>query len=504
MGYLLTQARVRVIVYGILALGMAGAATCHQPQTPLAPLMSFDFDKFSVDRWRQDCTEHRVTGFDTVDGPVQLRPTTADDHPFIPRLSAMNKTAWEQWVFDGTSDDGSQSVMIGLCRDPNYAFFGQGNLHIQFYAALGGGKTIKDLVFLDSSSIFDCGDYVASHWVSKSRGYEVFFTVNQDSTIAALHLTTPRFQGNFSFVASAPPHHLDGSLLKQQEPQKQQAPDDQTPSSFVVPGLHMLNAIPGALVTGDIVLDRTPLAPFMARGGGGVLRLWAAADWFNIVDGFRIIRGSAGPYSFFFWDSPSRWSGSIDVAAGQPPKTGDNPVYRWGVLYHGAEQLVATHLGAPVLEDNILQGEEAQWQQEDYVHVTQQYGPVGAHGKVAGGLSNGHRVKFVSPRSNRTWKFEVEHSVLQGSFPLGGGRGVDVFGNRVWGGEVPSSGESLDHFCQYHGSAYSEDAAFPAKLDQWRIWFVYSISMASQASSTVTSWVAGLGRPFLSTQHNSN
>ncbi|KAH8896253.1 hypothetical protein GQ53DRAFT_743532 [Thozetella sp. PMI_491] len=485
MDHLFTRSGLLFFVHCLLCFAIVEIAADQSPQVPLSKKLDYNLDKLSVGRWKQECKEHRATGFETFEGPVEFRPTMSDEHPFIPRLSAMNKTAWEQWVFDGTSDDGSQSVMIGLCRDPNYSFFGQGNLHIQFYAALGEGKTIKDLIFLDSSSIFDCGDHVASYWVSESRGYEAFFVVNQDSTAAALRLTTPRFRGNFTFAATAPAHHLDGSLLSAQ---KQQVPHKEPPS-LVAPGLHMLNAIPGAVIKGDIILDGSPLSPpFTARGGGGVLRLWAAEDWFSLVDGFRIIRASAGPYSFFFWDSPSRWAGSAHGSSGISPKTKENAVYQWGVLYHGAKQLMATRLGRPAPKGDIPQ------QQADYIYVTQQYGPVGVRGHVAGGRSNGHLVHFVSPGANRTWRFEVEHSVLQGSFPLGGERGVDVFGNRVWGGEVSSSG---DHNCQYHGSAYSEDALFPEKLEQWRIWFVYSISMASQASSAITNWLTSLGQGLL-------
>lgn len=167
----------------------------------------------SPSHWKRTCIEHTAASFDTLTtGSVALGPTSVGKHPFLPNLSAMNLTAWEQWVFDATADDGVGTIMVGLCRDPNYSFFGQGNLHMQFFAALGDSKPIQDLIFLDHSTTFDCGDYVAGHWASASKGYDFRFTVDQESSITALQVTSPRFRGNLAFAASEQGHRPDGSF----------------------------------------------------------------------------------------------------------------------------------------------------------------------------------------------------------------------------------------------------------------------------------------------------
>lgn len=366
--------------------------------------------------------------------------------------------------------------MVGLCRDPNYSFFGQGNLHVQFFAALGDSKPIQDLVFLDHSTIFDCGDYVAGHWASASKGYDFRFTVDQESSITALQVTSPRFRGNLTFAASAQGHRPDGSSLAGSDEE-----DTGAVASSAAPGLHMYNAIPGAHVVGDIILDGSSVMPrFISSGGAGVMRLWAAAYWFDIVAKFRFVRASAGPYSFFVWDSLSRWHSSAGEASLESTHT-------WGALYHGAEQLAAAR-HVPDASTKSTRGATS-----DHVRVSQAYGMLGAHGKVDGGQSTGHIVEFSSPTTNRSWQFEVEHSRLQVSMPLGSGRGVDIFSNRVWGGEVSNFPGTGDYVTLHRGSGYSEDAMFPEELAPWRIWVVYGISMASQGWDAILKWVPSYG-----------
>lgn len=402
--------------------------------------------------------------FEQTDQTIQIG-AAAQQHPFLPKLSAMNSTAWEQWVFDATSDDGASGIMVGLCRDPNYAFFGQGNLHVQFLHALGDEEPTTDLVFLQRSSLFDCGGCVASYWVNEAKGYEFMFTMYPDLDAVALRITTPRVRGNLTFVGTAPGHYPDGLPMLQSPGSP--IPDTDS-AALVAPGLYMCNTVPGARVTGVLELDGVPLTPpFDVHGGAGMTRLWASAFWFDIVTGFRIIRASAGPYSFFFMDSGSRWDDGVTHAS--------------GVLYYKMKQLVGVRRREPA------SGEPGQ----DWVPVSQRYGRLGARGStVGGGKWTGHLVKFFSHATNRTWRFEVEHARLYSSMSLGGGHGVDIFSNRVWGGQLGlgEDGETV-YTTLYRGSAYSEDSLFPRTLAPWRIWLVYSASMVSQAWTTLLKWL---------------
>ena len=409
------------------------------------------FATMSVEEWEGKCTEHRVGSFELTSQPIQFG-AAAHHHALLPKLSAMNSTAWEQWIFDATADDGTRGIMVALCRDPNYAFFGQGNLHVQLFADVGGGKPIIDLVFLERSSLFDCGDYMAGYWASAEKDYEFLFTVHPNLDAAALRIATPRLRGNLTFMGAVPGHYPDGSPML--PPSGSSVPDTDG-AAFAAPGLYMSNAVAGARVASVLELNGTPLAPpFQVRGGAGMMRLWASRSWFEIVAGFRIIRAYAGPYSFFFWDSGSRW----DKGA----------LHTWGVLYRGAEQLVATRRREAITE---MTGPESSAVRppssgQDWVQVSQQYGGLGTRGSsVADATSTGHLVEFFSHATNRTWSFEVEHARLYTSMPLGGGRGVDIFSNRVWGGELDSDEDGkLIYAPLYRGSGYSEDALFPREL----------------------------------------
>lgn len=413
----------------------------------------------ALGKWERSCTEHSVGPYEATDQPIRIG-AAAHQHPFLPKLSALNFSAWEQWVFEATSDDGISGIMVGLCRDHNYAFFGQGDLSVQLWHALPGRAPSTDLVFLERSSLFDCGDHVASYWAHEAKGYEFMFTVHPDLEAVALRITSPRFRGNLTFVGSVPGHYPDGSPMLQ-------APGspvhDTDAAAAVAPGFSMCNAVPGARVASVLELDGLPVTPPLEiHGGAAVFRMWGSAYWFDMSDGLRIIRAAAGPYSFFFIASGSRW----DVGA----------VYSAGNLYRGPEQLVSVRLREPAPTEPG----------RDWVKVSPLSGLLGARGKVGGGEWTGSLVEFFSHATNRTWRFEVEHARLYTSTMLGGDTGVDAFTSRVWGGELGlgEDGEAV-YTPLYRGSAYSELAVWPPALAPWRMWAAYAASMALQAWTTL-------------------
>ncbi|POS79310.1 hypothetical protein DHEL01_v202283 [Diaporthe helianthi] len=413
------------------------------------PNSNVEVSRFPSQDWKQGCKEHRVGARETVTGDVHFGPWRHDEHPTLGKLSAVNSSSWEQWVFDSVSDNGSSGIFLSLGRDASYSFFGQGNLHVEFYALLEDGTKIQELAFADESSVYDCGDFVASTWTSESHNFE--FRVPRKMEIGAktnFTVSTPKIEGRFVLTGTAPGHFADGAL--------QASPES---STQVAPGLHMHDTIPAAQVQGDIVIKGRRNESVLFSGMGGHLHLWAIDNWFKIIWGFRIIRGTAGPYSFFYWEPTSRLGGRTP--------------YYTAILFKNGEKLVSTQASAP--SDEPKKG-------GDYVRVLSTQHGRGARASVAE-RSTGHIIEFWS--DGKQWRFELEHQYVQVQMPFGQNTGLAVFTNRVFGGEIEG--------CQYLGSAFSEEANFPEALAQWKMWMIYGIGMLSQLKARTESWLAGQG-----------
>ncbi|KAL0937406.1 uncharacterized protein CTRU02_207137 [Colletotrichum truncatum] len=410
-------------------------------------------DKEDPAIWKKECKEHRITSYETVTGDIHFGPRRHDEHPTIGKLSGINSTSWEQWVFDSVSDDGSSGIFLSLGRDASYAFFGQGNLHVEFYALMEDGTKFQELAFVDQSSIYDCGDYIASTWTSNSHSFE--FRVPRDTSIGAeatIVVSTPKLHGRFHLLSSAPGHFPDGNLHASPETLTQ-----------VAPGLHMHGTIPAAQVEGKITIKGRRGGVTSYSGKGGHMHLWAIDNWFKIIWGFQIIRGTAGPYSFFYWEPTSR--------------VGGRTTHCTAILFKNGKRLVSTKAANSTYQP----------QNGDRVQVLATKNGRGVRASVAG-RSTGHVVEFWSADGGH-WRFELEHQYVQVQMPFGRDTGLAVFTNRMFGGEAGG--------CQYLGSAFSEEAEFPETLAQWKIWLVYGIGMLGQIKAQATNWLATLGLNFL-------
>ncbi|KAL9120567.1 MAG: hypothetical protein Q9187_002876 [Circinaria calcarea] len=162
--------------------------------------------------WDESCTTSRITAFEQADGPVNFSTSTsASDYLEHPKISAVNATAWEQWEFDSVSDSVLGGIMVGFSRDASYAFFGQGNLRIEFYVVLSDGSVIQELEYVSESTIVDCGNFVTGTWNSTRRTYS--FQVSKDMKHARLYFDSPRVQGSFTLTPVASPHFPNGDLF---------------------------------------------------------------------------------------------------------------------------------------------------------------------------------------------------------------------------------------------------------------------------------------------------
>ncbi|KUJ20446.1 uncharacterized protein LY89DRAFT_578802 [Mollisia scopiformis] len=398
----------------------SAVAVAFVSQVPLTP----PFPDRLNEEWDDSCSISKSTAFEVYDGLITFSTSQSDHINSVKILPAVNSTNWEQWEFDGLSHTGLSGLLMAFSRDPSYAFFGQGNLRVEFYITLGDGTVIQELDYLKESYIIDCPDFTAGVWNSSDRSYS--FHVTKDLKYAKLKFDSWRVRGGFTMSSSTPPHNADGSPWIPE--------GGNAKATELSPGMFYALPMGGAAVEVDATLGSGRRIVFSGRGGS--TRLWATEGWLKICDGWKVIRAWAGPYSLVYWDLVSRMD--------------------WGVKYVSAHLFYDDQL---VVGTNVGNVSET----EDYVLATDRFDGE-LHGRYKD-KNTGHIFEFVSPTQDRRWKFELEHMITQYEMGAGGGFGMTGFANRVTGGEV---GE-----IQYEGRAQSEQTFWPEYIEEWKIWLVY-------------------------------
>ncbi|GJC90834.1 diels-Alderase ccsF [Colletotrichum liriopes] len=330
---------------------------------------------------------------------------------------------------------------MAFSRDASYAFFGQGNLRVEFYITLGDGTVIQELDYISESYVADCPDFIAGVWNSTDRSYS--FHITKDHQFATLKFDSWRVRGGFTMSSSTTPHLADGSLW---------TPDGGKPDATEIsPGLHYGLSMGGADVNVDATLSSGRRIAFKGRGGS--TRLWATDGWLKLCEGWKVFRAWAGPYSIVYWDVMARMS--------KPGK------YVSGHLFHNDQLLVGSRIG------NVSD-------EHDYVLFTDNF-----DGEMSGRYKDkntGHTFEFVSPIKDKKWRFDLQHVVTQYEMGAGAGFGMSGFANRVVGGEVGD--------VQYEGRGHSEQTYWPEHIEQWKIWLVWGFGFLGKGKVYVMKMVS--------------
>ncbi|KAK0513950.1 hypothetical protein JMJ35_003672 [Cladonia borealis] len=398
----------------------AAVADAFVSQTPLTP----PFPTSLHDEWDDSCSISKSGAFEVFDGPNTFSISPSEHINSVKIKPGINSTNWEQWEFDGLSHTGLSGLLMAFSRDPSYAFFGQGNLRVEFYITLGDGTLIQELDYLQESYIIDCPDFTAGIWNSTDRSYS--FHITKDMKYAKLNFDSWRVRGGFTMASSTTPHLADGSPWSPE--------GGKAGATELAPGLFYGLNMGGAAVEVDATLSSGRRIAFSGRGGS--TRLWATEGWLAICEGWKVIRAWAGPYSIAFWVLVSRMDKGVKYVSAH--------------LFHDDQLLVGTRLSE--VSDT-----------EDYVVDTDVF-----DGEVKGRYKDqntGHIFEFVSPTKDKKWTFELQHMITQYEMGAGGGFGMSGFSNRVVGGEVGD--------LQYEGRGQSEQTYWPVYIEQWKIWLVY-------------------------------
>ncbi|RWA09504.1 hypothetical protein EKO27_g5593 [Xylaria grammica] len=410
-------------------------------------------DFVAGDGTNTECIVSRSTAFEQVVGPVDFSDS-ATHHLEEPRLSKLNSTVWEQWEFDGTASDGMSGIVLGFSRDASYAFFGQGNLRVEFYMILDDGTVIQDLDYVDESIITGCAAHITGIWRSKTRNYG--FRVSRDMSRAEAWWETRRSKGRLSIDSDTPPGLADGSLWSS----PRDGPGNPSATAELAPKLYMSHPIAGGRAVAEHSIGNKKLS---FEGRGAHSRIWAKNSWFEICDGWNAIRAFVGPYTLTYWQPVSRIRKGLRYYSALLFKDGELLVGTSGIRSNAA-----TRTGSPD-EDNVGGG----WG-KDYAVLTHDFsGQVTGEHRRTG--STGHYIDFVSPRlGGKKWRFLAEHKRKKFDMSMGGGLGLSGFTTRVTGGEVGGDEAPMEGF------GWSEQVALPTEIKNWQIWIIYGIGFLGE------------------------
>lgn len=397
------------------------------------------FEQYSEQQSSKSCKVNRISAYETVSGPVHFSTSTTE-HLESPKIvPSINSSTWEQWEFDGTARSGKSGLIMGFSRDPSYAFFGQGNLRVEFYMVLEDGTIIQELDYLDESTIIECDDSITGVWNATDRQYA--FRIPKDMSHTKVWWDTGRQTGSLHVESFTSPHLADGRLWPQE-----------ASTVALAPNLNFAQPIAGGKVSAELTVGQKKLE-FTGLGGHG--RLWASDGWFNICDGWHIVRAFAGPYALSYWEPISRQGSNRGVS------------FHSAQLFKDGKLLFATQVGrASTTADFVL------------------FTPY-SRGNLSGTLADkatGRVIELVSPERKRMWRFVLEHRRKKFEMGLGGGKGLTGFLVGVTGGE--DAGE------QFEGVGFSEQVTLPDEIKQWQIWLVYAVNLMGQWRHSVLAFMS--------------
>ncbi|KAF9252040.1 hypothetical protein DTO006G1_2787 [Penicillium roqueforti] len=334
------------------------------------------------------CQTSHLTAFETANPSILLSTSPLD--PFdAPKFSALNRTAGEQWAFDGTSASGRSGLLLGIYRDASYAFLGPGNFRVSLDVVWDNGTTFSTVDYLARSVVHVCENQVVGIWASAIDEYYVF-QATRDSKHARVHIHTKEVTGSFAIHSTTPSRYPNGALVS-----------DKVASTWNAPMLHWGEPIPAGGIEVDLTIQGSA---FRWTGLGGHDRWWSGKGWLEILTKWEAVRLTAGPYSLSFWQPTSRLNG---VSYPSPFLT-----------KHGVNVFSAQRNSVSETDNHILYRSAPAPRDGGSMHD-----PVG------------YEIELISPSVGKKWSFTLEYRNQEFAFDLGGGAGGSAYVGRVKGGE---------------------------------------------------------------------
>ncbi|KAF2874841.1 hypothetical protein BDV95DRAFT_616096 [Massariosphaeria phaeospora] len=387
-----------------------------------------------------EISSEKIGASDTVKTPIWFSQNPLDSLERS-KMSAINGTAFEQWYFETVSEAGD-AFLIAFGRDPSYKAFGHGVLPIEMTFLFRNGTRVPLTAFAHQSHVTDCCGEVRGEWTLADDKGTISWRVSADVKSAEVKFDTPMVQGLASWKSRTPARYADGSLW----PSK-------SASTEVAPHMHFTEPIPIADAQVSLTVHGSPLE---FKGMGGHFHDWVAFNWFNVLDGWEMLRATAGPYAFTLLNPTSRVHRGVN--------------YQSAILFKDGEPIFTAFEPTPTKNTS---------QAQDYVQVGRQHG-----GTVRGGLaddSSGWTIDFIGADPEQRWSFSTKHKAIAHEQGLGQGTGLTVFTDEVSGGEV--GGE------QHTGYGICEQVVLPASIDISTAWSIFKIHRDNnRLSTTIALW----------------
>lgn len=331
----------------------------------------------------------------------------------LPAIEPLNSTAGEQWEFDGISENGTESFMLGFYRDPNFAFLGTGNLRFHWEYSFANGSRHSFVDYSEESVVEFCPDSgTQGTWTRKGRTYT--FEISPDMTETRVKLDSPDVKGTVIMSAIAPPRYANNFIWPSAEG-----------TTEAVPHFHWVEPMPVANVSFDGIVGGSKVS---LVGMGGHERLWSAFSWYTCVSGMTAVRLRAGPYAL-------------------------------SLVQFGSRHKPGTVVPSVLLLENgkKIFGSENEYhsETEDYVEAGKLYGGRGVTSDIVSDKVTGFELLLHSPNRQKTWKFVMTNRNIMFDFAFGEGVGSSGYSGTAEGGLVGSK--------VWTGPAFSEIMVFPKR-----------------------------------------
>ncbi|KAI1463643.1 uncharacterized protein F4812DRAFT_463471 [Daldinia caldariorum] len=366
-----------------------------------------------------DCQISNITAFEMAKGRQLVDfATGATEDLEIPKIRPLNASSGEQWEFDGVSEDGMQSFILGFYRDPNYAILGTGNFRLSVEFTFANRSRFYEVYYPYRSVIETCTSVgTRGIWFDEKDDYRFMFQVNSEMSEAVVTMESDTVKGRAVIKSRAQPVAADGNVWP-----------SENATTDPVPYWHWSEPIPGGLVDVDVNIKGEQI---VWSGMGGHERFWSAFSWFTCLRNLDAVKAMLGPYVLSYFGFKS------NMVAG---------------LTH--QSVVLFKDGLPVFRSTLSTPSDT----EPYALITKTYG-----GAVTGTLKDkvtGVQLELVAPRARQHYTFFVENTNLGFEYILGEGVGGSGFSARSRGGHVGLS--------QYDGVALVEALTFPKNSPLFR------------------------------------
>ena len=324
-----------------------------------------------------------ITASETFNGSSQVDTSPLTSFA-APKLDSINASNWDEWYFDGISEDGSTGLSILFARDGTLSRWELPNLRVSLDCVWSNGTKFTTMMFANTSSVLEHEGTITGEW--SGRDWNATFLTDTNNSKVVIIFEGQQIHGRYEVLSSTKAHYANNYTFS-----------DDRGSVVFAPMIHWNEAIPAGKLLANFSIQGESL---QISGYGGWDHNWGPWAYDYFAAHWRWMRAILGPYTMIFWVHTSAI---------------DNNTYTSAFLFEGERVLFES-------TDN------------ERIHLGLRYdGQV--HGQFRD-LSTGFDVQFKQDE-NKSWKFQIDHqNVVFESDTLSANNEYSRFTNTASGGLV--------------------------------------------------------------------